>query len=81
VFAVVRFAAMERVPQAVILMGVQASVRSTACAEHFSRTHLRINLDMLRTRNREMRILEACLEAKQSFAIDNTSPTRADRER
>ncbi len=34
---------------------------------------------MLRTRHRESVLLAACLEAKQSFVIDNTNPTREER--
>ena len=36
---------------------------------------------MLRTRNREKRLVTACIEAKQSFVVDNTSPTKSDRAR
>ena len=35
-------------------------------------THLRINLDLLRTRHRESLLVNACLEAKQPFVVDNT---------
>lgn len=34
---------------------------------------------MLRTRHREKLLVQACLEAKQSFVIDNTNPTVEDR--
>ena len=36
---------------------------------------------MLKTRNREKILLDACLEAKQPFVVDNTNPTRADRKK
>lgn len=36
---------------------------------------------MLRTRNREKPILEACLAAKQKFVIDKTNLTREEREK
>jgi predicted kinase len=65
--------------EAVILCGIQASGKSTFCRERFTETHVRLNLDMLRTRHREGVLLAACLEAKQSFVIDNTNPTRAER--
>ena len=61
--------------EAVILIGVQASGKSTFCKQRFYDTHLRINLDMLRTKHRENLMLSACLEAKQSFVIDKTNPT------
>ncbi len=61
--------------QAVIFIGIQASGKSSFYKEHFFNTHIRINLDMLKTRNREDILLPACLRAKQSFVIDNTNPT------
>ncbi len=63
----------------IVLMGVQASGKSSFYAAHYSRTHLRINLDMLKTRHRERVILGACLAVGQSIVIDNTNPTRAGR--
>ena len=49
--------------EAVLLIGIQASGKTTFYLERFSRTHLRLNLDMLRTRRRERLLLAACLEA------------------
>lgn len=34
---------------------------------------------MLKTRNRETILLDACIKAKQPFVIDNTNPMRSDR--
>lgn len=68
-------------PQLVILIGVQASGKSSFYLDIFFNTHIRINLDMLKTRHREKLIFDACLAAKQSVVIDNTNPTRQDRER
>lgn len=67
--------------QAVIFIGVQASGKSTFFKQRFFDTHVRINLDMLKTRPREKIILEACLQGKQSFVVDNTNPTAQDRQR
>jgi predicted kinase len=61
--------------EAVIFTGVQGSGKSTFCKQRFYDTHIRINLDMLRTKNRERLLLAACLEAKQKFVIDKTNPT------
>ena len=61
--------------QAVIFIGIQASGKSTFYKERFFNTHIRINLDMLKTRNREDILLNACLRAKQPFVVDNTNPT------
>ena len=67
--------------QAVIFIGVQASGKSTFFKERFFDTHVRINLDMLKTRPREKTLLDACLRSKQSFVVDNTNPTIDDRKR
>jgi predicted kinase len=67
--------------EAVIFIGGQGSGKSTFYRETFFDTHVRINLDMLRTRHREKLILEACIAAQQSFVVDNTNPTPADRAR
>jgi len=67
--------------EAVIFVGIQASGKSSFYRERFFDTHVRINLDMLRTRNREQILFAACLQAQQSFVIDNTNPLPADRAR
>jgi predicted kinase len=67
--------------EAVVFIGVQGAGKSTFYRERFSDTHLRINLDMLKTRRREQLILEACLAAQQSFVVDNTNPLASDRAR
>lgn len=67
--------------EAIIFMGIQASGKSTFYRQHFLNTHIRINLDMLKTRHREKILVLACLEAKQPFVIDNTNPTLEDRQR
>ena len=67
--------------EAVIFVGVQGSGKSTFYRERFFDTHVRINLDMLRTRHREQLLLAACLAGKQPFVIDNTNPLPTDRAR
>ena len=67
--------------EAVILVGVQGAGKSTFYRERFFDTHVRINLDMLRTRDRERQLLNACLDAGQSFVVDNTNPQASDRAR
>lgn len=67
--------------EAVIFVGIQASGKSTLYKEKFFKTHLRINLDMLKTRPKEQIIFKACLKAKQAVVIDNTNPTTEDRQR
>ena len=65
--------------EAVILIGIQGSGKSTFCRDRLFNTHVRINLDMLKTRHREKCILDACLAAKQPFVVDNCNPAREDR--
>lgn len=65
--------------EAVIFVGIQATGKSTFYVDRFFKTHVRINLDMLKTRHRERVLLDACLAAKQRFVVDNTNPTVADR--
>ncbi|MGV2826752.1 AAA family ATPase [Myxosarcina sp. GI1(2024)] len=67
--------------QAIIFVGIQASGKSTFYTQRFFHTHLRINLDMLKTKHREKRLLETCLEITQPFVVDNTNPTPEERKR
>jgi len=67
--------------EAVILVGIQASGKSTFYQQRFFDTHVRISRDLLRTRNRERLLLQACLESKQPFVVDNTSVTAEERAR
>ena len=55
----------------VIFIGLQASGKSTFFLQRFFTTHIRLNMDMLKTRNRETILLKACIEAKQPVVIDN----------
>ena len=67
--------------EAILFIGLQASGKSSFYKEKFFSTHIRLNLDMLRTRHRERLFLNACLQAKQRFVIDNTNPSKDDRAR
>jgi predicted kinase len=64
-----------------LFSGIPAAGKSRLFKERFVDTHLRINLDMLRTRHRESLLVKACLEAKQSFVVDNTNLTPEQRAR
>ncbi len=66
---------------AVILIGIPASGKSSFFRERLLDSHIRISLDMLKTRHREKLLLNACAAAKQPFVIDNTNATEAERER
>jgi predicted kinase len=67
--------------EAVVLVGIQGSGKSTFYEERFSGTHARINLDELKTREREREFFEECLREKRSFVVDNTNMKAADRAR
>lgn len=66
--------------EAVVFVGLQGAGKSTFYKERFFATHVRVNLDMLNTRHRERRLLQACVETGQPFVVDNTNPSRAERE-
>ena len=68
-------------PEAIIFVGLQGAGKSTFYRERFFTSHLRLNLDMLRTRRREALLLAACIEGKISFVADNTNPTPEERAR
>ena len=59
--------------EAVILIGIQGSGKSSFYKERFFNTHVRINLDMLKTKHRQQVLFEACLASKQPFVADNTN--------
>ncbi len=65
--------------EAVILIGLQASGKTTFYRERFFNTHVRINLDMLKTRHRERCLMQVCLETQQPFVVDKTNPTKEER--
>ena len=67
--------------ESVILIGLQASGKTTFYRERFFNTHVRVSLDLLKTRHREMRFMQVCLETQQPFVIDNTNPTKEERRR
>jgi predicted kinase len=65
--------------EAIIFTGIQATGKSTFYREHFFDTHVRINLDMLRTRHRERTLLRWCIATQQRFVVDNTNTLAAER--
>lgn len=67
--------------EAIIFIGIQGSGKSSFYREQFFDTHVRINLDMLKTRRREQLLLQACLSAKQPFVVDNTNVLAKERAR
>ena len=67
--------------EAVILVGIQASGKSTFYQQRFFDTHVRISRDVLKTKNRERVLLQACLDTHQPFVIDNTNVLAEERAR
>ena len=63
-----------------LFTGLQASAKTTFYLQRFpGLTH--VNLDTLHTRNKERILLDGCFASGASFVVDNTNPTRKDRER
>jgi predicted kinase len=67
--------------EAIVLCGVQGSGKTTLYRDRFIDTHVRVSMDLLRTRHREAEFVKVCLETRQPFVVDNTNPTPADRAR
>ena len=64
-----------------MLCGLQGAGKTTLYRDRWLETHVRISMDLLRTRAREAALLELCLPTRQPFVVDNTNPTVADRAR
>ena len=47
--------------------------------DRFFKTHVRISLDQLNTRNKELKFIETCINTFHPFVVDNTNPSREDR--
>jgi len=71
----------DKKPQAITFIEIQATGKTSFYKDHFFNTHLRISLDLLKTRHREKTIFECCIATRTNFVIDNTNPLRTDRER
>lgn len=65
--------------EAVIFIGIPGSGKSSFYKERLFYSHVRISLDLLKTRHREQRLLELCLATEQRFVIDNTNPAKQER--
>lgn len=63
------------------MMGIQGSGKSTFYHKYLADSYVRVNLDTLKTRHQEELLISECIRNGKSFAIDNTNPTRADRQR
>ena len=66
---------------AVIFIGIPASGKSSFYHRYFSSRFEHINLDSLHTRNKESIAVGSCIATGKSFVVDNTNPSKKDRER
>ena len=64
-----------------IMIGIQGSGKSTFYHKYLAEDYVRINLDSLKTRSKEAELIWECLKNGKSFAVDNTNPTKNDRQR
>jgi predicted kinase len=67
--------------EAVVFCGVQGSGKTTLYRDRFLETHVRVAMDLMRTRHREAAFVRLCLETRQPFVVDATNPTPAERRR
>ncbi|MBX3081204.1 MAG: AAA family ATPase [Anaerolineae bacterium] len=67
--------------EVIVFIGIQGSGKTTFYQQQFFKTHLRLSLDMLKTRHRETILLRACIDSKTPFVVDNTNPTLIERSR
>jgi predicted kinase len=67
--------------EAIVLCGLQGAGKTTLYRDRWLETHVRVSMDLVRTRAREAALLELCLTTRQPFVVDNTNPTVADRAR
>ena len=64
----------------ILFTGLQASGKTSFWQQYFPDL-VHVNLDTLHTRNKERILLDECFASGASFVVDNTNPTRKDRER
>ena len=67
--------------ECIILIGIPASGKTLFYNDKLSDTHLRINLDTLGRRSREMSIFETAVKTKTKICIDNTNLTIKNRQK
>ena len=67
--------------QGIIFIGIQGSGKSTYYKENYFNSHIRISMDLLKTRNRESKLMDLCLETQAKLVVDNTNPLIIDRRR
>jgi predicted kinase len=66
--------------KAIIMIGIQGSGKSEFCRRYFADVE-RVNLDTLKTRNNEKKLIADCHARGIDYIVDNTNPTKTDRAR
>lgn len=67
--------------EAILFIGLQASGKSRFYQQHFFNSHLRVSNDLLKTKNRESKLLDFCFQTSMKIVLDNTNLTREVRAR
>jgi predicted kinase len=65
--------------EALILVGLQGSGKTTYFQDHFAATHEHISRDVQGSAERESALIQECLRSGRSFVLDDTNTTRAAR--
>ena len=65
--------------EAIIFCGIQATGKTTFYQQNFVNSHVRISMDLLKTRNRERQFLQLCIDTQQKLLVDNTNLSIVDR--
>lgn len=71
-------------PAAIIFVGIQGSGKTTFFRQIIEPNITgwkHISMDELHNRNKEADMIRECIKNRQSFVIDNTNPTKAERKR
>ncbi len=67
--------------KAVLFIGIPASGKTSYYRRYFGADYVHINLDTLRTRDKERLEILRCLGNGLNFVVDNTNPAKSDRAR
>jgi len=62
--------------EAIILVGLQGSGKTTYFNDRFASTHVHISRDVQGSAEREIALTRDCLRSGRSFVLDNTNGTR-----